>query len=514
MTTKAQILERLDQHTRCDEVKNKQLELKWLLCDDVRAKRNDTIALYLNALFRCLPTTSLTNASSTIYNDLKTISNESRPLVLFRIISWGTRVSSLLAEDHTSTFNQILRGYRYDDRLCLNMDLLAFSSPYIFFLEIWRRYGVSRNESELFRDLMTRYARVGFRRGHESHIVNALKAFLKEMAVLTDFNLQQRKGKILSENLNLMMTSSSSYIWQHRAPNHLLNYLTSHTPVVRDAEFLAFTLPILEVCFSTSMTTDATPELIKELKYRFAKGINQRRKRVCTGNVPNSKDLSTNPEMLQRLKQLLFVLSATDPVVQESHNVKPDNHFQYLVYLIESSLTMQNNENILQTIATSTSSLCDMTLHCALMIPAMSAYESDRFLREILPGIARIQKSNVCSEDVLIRSLVLLLKQSGTANMRSAIERVLCAYVRQVTWSSSLCLSKSSLAHYVVHVSVASQVLPERALSVLIFDILKRYKAMKDVDEINDEVRIANFVLSSPQKFLPGCVAQAVKNMP
>ncbi len=86
--------------------------------------------------------------------------------------------------------------------------------------------------------------------------------------------------------------------------------------------------------------------------------------------------------------------------------------------------------------------------------------------------------------------------------------------VRQITWSSSLCLSKSSLARYVIHVTVASQELPERALSVLIFDILKRYKAMKQDDEINDDVRIANSVLSCPEDFLPGCVAQAVKNMP
>ena len=221
----------------------------------------------------------------------------------------------------------------------------------------------------------------------------------------------------------------------------------------------------------------------------------------------------TNPEMLHRLKKLLSVFSVP-VVVQESH-IRPENQFQDLVYLIEACLKVESpqSKKFVERIAASTSSLCDMTLHCALMIPAMSVHESDRFCREILPDVARIQMSNVRSEDLLIRSLVLLLKQS-TTNSRSGIESVLSAYVRQITWSSSLCSSRSSLARYVVHVSVASQELPERALSVLIFDILKRYKAMKQVDEINNDVRIANSVLSCPEDFLPKCVAQAVKNMP
>ena len=69
----------------------------------------------------------------------------------------------------------------------------------------------------------------------------------------------------------------------------------------------------------------------------------------------------------------------------------------------------------METIAASTSSLCDMTLHCALMIPAMSVHESDRF-REILPDVPRIQMSNVSIRGCLIRSLVLLSNNVGTTN--------------------------------------------------------------------------------------------------
>ena len=49
----------------------------------------------------------------------------------------------------------------------------------------------------------------------------------------------------------------------------------------------------------------------------------------------------TNPEMLHRLKQLIFVLSVT-VVVQESH-IRPDNHFQDLVYLIEACLKVESH---------------------------------------------------------------------------------------------------------------------------------------------------------------------------
>ena len=439
-TSKTNILERLDQHTRRTKIENKEHEIEWLLSDDVRAyvERDGTIALYLNALFRCLTSTKqltkLTRVSSILYDELKKLSNESRPLVLFRIISWGTRVSGQRAEDRTSTFNQIVQGYRDHKQLCLNMDLFAFSSPSLFFLEIWRRYGVSRNESELFRDLMTRYARVGFRRGHESHIVNALKAFLKELSHVSDLKLQQRKGKILCENLESMMCSSND-IWQHRASNHLLRYLTMHAPIVSDAPFVAFVLPILEVCCKHVTATSVSNILIEELKRRFENGMTQRREYVLRGQLPNPKDLSTNPEMLHRIKKVLSVFSVSVVVVQESH-VRPKNQFQDLVYLIEACLKVESpqNKKFVEAIAASTSSLCDMTLHCALMIPAMSIHESDRFCREILPDVARIQMSNVRSEDVLIRSLVLLLKQStaATTNSRSAIESVLCAYVRGV----------------------------------------------------------------------------------
>ena len=89
-------------------------------------ERGDAIALYLNALFRCLPLTKLTRVSSILYKELKKISNESRPLVLFRIISWVLSVSGLNGEDAASAFNQIVQGYRNHKQLCLNMDLLHF----------------------------------------------------------------------------------------------------------------------------------------------------------------------------------------------------------------------------------------------------------------------------------------------------------------------------------------------------------------------------------------------------
>ena len=151
---------------------------------------------------------------------------------------------------------------------------------------------MSRNECELFRDLMTRYARVGFRRGHESHIVNALKAFLKELSLASDLKLQQRKGKILCENLDSMMCSSND-IWQDRASNHLLKYITMHVPIVSEASFVAFVLPILEVCCKHVKARSVSNILIEELKRRFERGLTQRREYVLRGQLPNPKDLST-----------------------------------------------------------------------------------------------------------------------------------------------------------------------------------------------------------------------------
>jgi len=531
MTTKSKILDRLDKLTNKSDSSAVKIEteFEWLASTDVRSsvKRDGTIALYLNAVFRCLMSSSFykrKDAVTILRSELLELSNESRPLILFRILSWGTHVSDL-DTDLTSTFNQIVLGYRDNKELCLDIDLLAFSSPCSFFIEVWRRYGVSRNESQLFRDMMTRYDRLGHHR-QSSHIMTALNSFLREeiMNSRTKNTVKlQRQGKKLVENLDFMMSSSSmSYIWQHRALDHVVKFLTLHTAGESDVGFLAFTLPLLEVCCTRNIyIVSANDELVEKIRIRYESGANRRRQLVLRGELPKPEDLSTNPEMLYRLRSVLsLVIQSYDPIKQHQNDSSSGSHFENLMKLIESSLDDVDDDDddyhtnsIVEKIAASTTSLCEMTLHCALMIPAISTIEVDRLLRKILPSVAKIQNVSMSSENVLIRSLLLLFTAKHNTSSRSSIERVLGAYVRHITWKSSLCSSKSSLAKYVVHVSASSRELPDRALSALLLDIVKRYSTMKDDGVINDNVRIANAVLNSPRDFLPQNVAHAVTTM-